>query len=528
MDYPEAESAESLKDLGVKTARRGSIFVSGKVVGALVSLALLVYLARVLRPADYGLYTIVISYSLVLGMGGNFGMGAAFRKMLPERIRDSEAMKKIIANGMFVSLSAAFAIAIAGIVVSPYVAAYVYHNSSISLPLMIAAASVFLTVFFNAAVSALIGMHKAVDSTIANLSYAVSQLLLVILFVSMGYGVLGAIAGYAASAAIGAIAALIYLAKSIGARLGKVEMAAISEITKFSMPVVASNVAMTGLMNFAPLLLGVYATATIVGNYGIALKGSRFIDLLVTSITFVLLPAFSTMLASKEMREKVEHAINSSIYYTFFLLLPIIAYMIGSAKPLVFLLFSHSYVYAPIYLSIALVGLAIEVIWGVASTLVIGHGNTRRFMQYQLTIVAIELAALLILTPLYKAYGALTAIFIISPAIATVLYSHLLRKEFGIKVSFGKPARIAVAAILLAIIMAAVSFYMKESYLVLVANLAIALIIYPGLAAAFGAISKKEIAFMAEASKGFGAVGKLSSAYLSYFRLFVVKEKVSA
>lgn len=528
MEYSEAEDAESFKGLGVKTARRGSIFVFGKLAGALVSLVLLVYLARVLKPVDYGLYTIVIAYSLVLGMGGNFGMGTAFRKMLPERIRDSEAVKRIIANGMFVSLSVAFAIAVAGIAAAPYISFYTYHSPSLSLPLMIAAASVFLSVLFNATVSALIGMHKAMDSTIANLSYSISQLFLVILLVSLGYGVLGAIAGYAASTAIGSAAALAYLAKRIGARLGRVERAAIGEITRFSMPVVASNVAMTGLMNFAPMLLGVYATASIVGNYGIALKGSRFIDLFVTSITFVLLPAFSTMLASKEMREKAQHAINSSIYYTFFLLLPIIAYMIGSAKPLVFLLFSHSYAYAPVYLSIALAGLAIEVIWGISSTLVIGHGNTRRFMQYQLSIVAIELAALLILTPFYKAYGALAAIFIISPAVATVLYTRLLGKEFGIRIDFSKPARIAAAATLLAIILFAVSFYMKESYFALAVNLAVAALFYPILASILGAVDNKSIRFMTETSKGFGAAGKLPLAYLSYFKLFAGRGKSEA
>lgn len=514
------EGSESLKSLGLKTARRGSIFVSGKLVNAVVALAILVYLARALRPVDYGLYTIVMAYSLVLGMGGNFGMGTAFRKMVPERIGNTELVRKLVSNGIFVSAGVALVISIAGIAASPYIASNIYHNPSITIPLMIAAASIVLSVLFNASVSALVGMHRAWESTVANLFYSISQLALIILLVSMGYGILGAMSAYAVSIIIGSAVSFAYLAKYLGAKIEKAERKIISEITRFSMPVVASNVAMLGIMNFAPMLLGIYVGAAVVGNYGIALRGSRFIDLLITSITFILLPAFSTMLASREMREKAERAINSSIYYTFLLLLPLIAYMIGSAYPLIFLLFSKSYSTAPVYISIALAGLAIEVIWSISSTLVIGHGNTKRFMQYQLSIVAIELASLIVLTPIYKAYGALVAVFIIAPVVAVLLYMRLLRKEFAIRVSLHKPARLALAALIIALVSAYLSFAMHQSKYALVTNLIIVLLAYPALASWFGAVDKATLEFIGESAKGLGMLGKAISAYLAYFRVF--------
>ncbi|MEM3827233.1 MAG: oligosaccharide flippase family protein [Candidatus Micrarchaeaceae archaeon] len=511
----------SFRELGAKTARRGTVFLAGKLASALISLAILVYLTRALKPIDYGLYTIVMAYSLVLGMGGNFGMGTAFRKILPEHASNPDLARKVISNGFFLSVSVALAIAIAGIAASPYIALHVYGNALITLPLMIAAGSVVLSVIFNAAVAALVGMHRVVKSTIANIVYAVSQLVLVVLLVSLGYGILGAMVAYALSVVLGSAVALAYMAAQLGVRIARIEKKVLGEITKFSAPIVVSNVAMFGMMNFAPLLLGLYASAYVVGNYGVAFRGSRFIDLLITSITFVLLPAFSSMLSSKELREKAERAINSSIFYTFLLLLPIVAYIVGGARPVVSLLFSKSYTLAPIYVSIALVGIVLEVIWSISGTLVIGHGNTRRFMQYQLAIVAMELVALLIFVPFYKAYGALLAIFIITPIFAGMLYMRLLRKEFGIRISLSKPARIAISAAIIAVMLAVITFAMHQSKYALVVNLVVLAIVYPPLLALFKAVEGSNVKFIEDTLKGMGRPGRWTIAYLDYAKTFM-------
>lgn len=504
------------KEIGIKTAKGSTIFLSGQVFNAIISLAIVIYLARTLKPELYGIYTIVLAYSLVIGMGGNFGIGTAFRKMIPEAIKEKEKIRSIISNGTFASFSAAAVIALAGVIASPYIATLVYHNPAITLPLRIAALATLLSVVLNSGVAALVGMHRTKEATAANVSYNIAQLALVVLLISYGYGILGAISAYAASLAVGSLIAFGYIASNIGAKIAGIERKVIKEITSFSVPIVISNVATTGLLNFAPMLLGVFASAAIVGNYGVALKGSRFVDLLIQSSTFVLLSAFSALLSKESIKGRIGHAFNSSVFYASLVFLPLIAYMIGSAYPLVFLLFSHAYKLAPVYVSIALAGLSAEIIWSIAGALVLGHGNSRRFMQYQLTIVAVELAALLILTPLYKAYGALLAIFIIAPITASSIYFRLLKKEFGIRIQLSGPARIGAASAILAVLLVITSAVMHESKYAIAVNALLLLAIYPVLLSLFKALDQKQLTFVKEAVQSFGRVGRIIIPYVTY------------
>ena len=85
MEYQEGTS--EVRELGSKALRSGSFFISSKIISAVVTLLLLVFLARYLKPVDYGIYTIVIALYTLLGMGGNFGMGTALRKKLSEKIK---------------------------------------------------------------------------------------------------------------------------------------------------------------------------------------------------------------------------------------------------------------------------------------------------------------------------------------------------------------------------------------------------------------------------------------------------------
>ena len=91
----------------------------------------------------------------------------------------------------------------------------------------------------------------------------------------------------------------------------------------FSAPVLASNVATYVPPNLAILLLGVYASTAIVGNYNAAFRFGNFVSVILVSISFVLLPAFAKAFSDKDLSSKIGHIYNSSIYYSLLLLLPL-------------------------------------------------------------------------------------------------------------------------------------------------------------------------------------------------------------
>ena len=257
----------SFRELGIKTAKHGTVYIIGEAFTSFLSLIVIIYLARFLLPADFGLYVIAIAFSQLLGMGGNFGIGTALRKKLPESktMHDSNTL---LSNGYFVAAFISLVIAIFGVLLSGSIASIIYHNNALAIPIILASISVFFSVLFNITMASLVGVGRVRESVYSNILYSMSQLAIIIILVSLGFGVVGAMAGYLLSLILGVILGLLLLYKKHRFILSKISKVIIKELTSFSVPLVISNIVNTGVGNFGVVLLGVFVASSIVGNYG--------------------------------------------------------------------------------------------------------------------------------------------------------------------------------------------------------------------------------------------------------------------
>lgn len=515
---------QSAEELGIATARSGTVFVLSKVGGAAVTLMLLIFLTRYLRPADYGIYTLAVAFATLLGAGGNFGIGTALRKKLPEEKAEMKRRLGIISNAYAVSTLIALAISIAGIVLSGTIATHVYGNSSMAAPLEVASVIVLLTVLFNITIAVLVGLDMIKESAISNVTYTVIQLFATVILVALGYGVLGAMAGLAAGLLIGFILAFAYVAANGYARAVMPSVKVARELTRFSAPVVVANIVASGTTSFAIAFLGVFAGAAVVGSFGAAYKLGRIVELVLTSTTFVLLPAFSKMFASEHLARRVSSIYGSSIYYMLLLLLPVLAWMVGAATPLTRLLFSSAYASAPFYFAVIAIGTAVGVIGSFAATLIIGNGDTKRFMRYQVIVVVAEVAMLLAFVPLYKAIGVLVAMFVIAPIFFDALYLRALREQFGLRLDMRRLASVALAAGVTGAVMLGIVIAMHGRYLSILATAAVDLLLYPALVVLFRGVGRRNIEFVRSIGKRFGMLYAPMNAMLRYAELFMPKE----
>lgn len=513
--------ASEVRDLGSKALRSGSFFVSSKVISAGITLLLLVFLARYLKPADYGIYSIVVALYMLLGMGGNFGMGTALRKKLSERNVGIERKRELIANGLAIAGAISLAIMIIGIALSNVLAIDVYHNATMYYPIIVAAVCVFLSVLFNLSVAALVGLGSTRHSSIGNIVYAVSQAVLVIGLVLLGYGVLGAMLGLALSLAIGLIYCMAGIFRFTGILAPKFKRSVSREMLGFSLPVVTSNIAISGTTSLAILLLGVFATSAVVGSYGAAYRLGRFFELLMTSMTFIILPAFSYTLSSKAIGKRIGSVYSNSIYYAFMALLPILAYAVSTTKPLTGLLFGSAYVGAPFYFAFISIGTVISLIGSFAGVLIIGNGDTRRFMKYQLAVVIVEVVLLAVLVPYAKVLGALVAVFAVGPIIMDVLYIKALKNQFSIGIEWKRLGKLALSSLMLFVVLFAITMALHYSRISVITNIIAALLLYPPMLAVTHSIEKRNIDFVSESMSKIRQMKKLSSFAVAYFRLFV-------
>lgn len=515
----EAKTSSDVEELALVTAKRGVIYVIGDVLTSLLTLLMLILLAMILQPTDFGIYSIVIAFSLLLGIGSNFGVGTAFRKMLPE-IRSSGRIRSLLSSGYVISLSVALVIAVVGVLASGYLAGNVYHDPSLTLPLRLGALAEFFYVLYNLSLAALVGIGLVKEAAISNTVYSAVSLVLSVGLVLMGYGIMGAILGYLLGMLVGGAAGMLYIALKGGYGAAMPTKPDARRLTSFSMPVVASHVAMNGATNFAVLFLGIFVAAAVVGNYGAAYKLARFVELAITDIALILLPAFSKALTKQSTAKKIGAIYNNSLYYTALLLFPMLAYAISVSNPLIRLLFP-SYGLAPLYFAVMIAGMALGLIGTYAGTLILGFGNSRRFMLYQVSAVAIQLILLVVFTPWLKGAGVILSLFVITPIVLDIIYIRALQSQFSLSHSYRKLVMVSLASIALLIVLYGISLALGQSKVALVVNLVVALLLYPALVALFRGATMKNIEFITKIGRRLSFLGPPLDAFMKYSGLFI-------
>lgn len=521
MPKPSKEE-KNVKNPHVKTAKNGILYVVGQIVGSFSILILLSLLARLLKPSNFGLYAIVIAFYTLLGIIGNFGIGTALRKKLAET-ENKTKRSELISNSYFMAMAIALVIAIAGVVLSGSIAAYIYHEPSLATALQLASVLVIFWVFFNLTIAVLVGLEKVKEATIIDLFYSVVQPIAAVGLVVLGYGIFGAVTGIAISIVLGSVLGLFFLSKEIDNRIIKPTKKMIKELMEFSIPIATSNIALLGPPNFAILLLGVYATSAIVGNYNAAYELGNFVGIIFSSSTFVLLPVFASMFAKNDTKSKISSMYNGSIYYTLLFLLPVLAYVVGVAQPLMYLFFSKVYSMTPFYFSFIALGSTIGIIGAYAGTLIVGYGDTKRFMIYQVLIVIVELVLLFLLTPIFKGIGVLLALFLVGPIILDIIYIRALHRQFAFKQEFGKIVPLLIAAIITFAILYGVTFLLNQSKWALPVDLVLTILIYVPLAAIFKGITSKELEFLESISDSY-KLDFIAKYIFDYAKFFIRKD----
>ncbi len=512
---------ESYKDLGLATARNGAMYVSSKIISSVVILVILIFLARYLKSDYYGLYTIVVAFSTLLGAGGNFGISTTFRKKLSENNISNEEKSNVISSGLTLSLSISFILAVIGILISKYMAFTVYHEPLLVIPFVIASITIFFTVLYNVTSAVLFGINKVKEASKITIIYSISQALAVLTLVLLGYSIIGALSGIVISLIIGSLISIYYLRKFLVYKFKFQPLKKLKEMFFFSSPILVSNLVYLGLTSFAIAFLALFVSPSIVGTYGVAFRSGRIIEVITASLTFVLLPTFSNVITDKLKKGNINKIFNNSIYYSFLILAPITVYLISVSKPLMYLLFSESYTYSYIYFSLILIGLLINIIGMYSGQLMVGYGKTKLFMKYQILTLIIELSLLLILTPILKVYGVLLSLFLIGPIIFSLIYILVLYKNFKIKFYWKRLFGIISASALLFVVLYLVSIILKQSKIAILLNLILTFIIFVPLASAFKGIDKSSLEFIKSIKDRYKKSRTIINIISTYIALFV-------
>ncbi|MEM3212117.1 MAG: oligosaccharide flippase family protein [Candidatus Micrarchaeaceae archaeon] len=512
--------------LGKRAMHTGIALFYGNMLSFFLGIAVLVAIARLLGPSQFGAYTIAVSYYLLVDAAFQYGIGSYMSKHLAQYSAgnpNKELLVSSLRSGFSLALIFAIATTAIGIGAALFVAK-IYAGAGITfVTLAIASSIIFFAILYGVSISGLTGLGKSKLIAEAMSIQAFAELVGAVSLILLGFGVNGALAGISLGYAVGfalSIALLINEFKKIVGSIASNGRSTLREALHFIAPLGAINIMSSAMGNFSTLLLGVFVPIAVVGSFGIATRSVSGLTSIYISITAMLLPIFS--IATYRVHAK-NGVINSGTYnklltYSLSFVLPMFVFVAVLSRPLVFLLISNKYAYAPLYLSLIAIGISISLLGRFISSLFIATNMNKNLMWLYAIAAIVQLALLLVLIPIFKVIGAIVAVFFFGSAIFTYLMVHVSRRRLMAITDIPRILRVFASAAILGFALLA-SYVLNSTIEEIIAGIGITFLVYPILLGLLKALGKEDIRKIRNAVEGLPA-RKLFELFLSYANRF--------
>jgi O-antigen/teichoic acid export membrane protein len=496
--------------MGVHSAGLATFVFFGKFLSLLFGAAMLIILARVLGPSQYGVYVVALATAGFISAFGSINIGAYFNKKLPQLI----AEKRIAFAGSLIGDSLIFTIAVscvltaAGILLSGSVSGLLFGSQAHYFEIALASASIFWIIAYPMLNTTLIGVGTGKELALSTMSSLVLQSTISIVLVLFGFGADGAIFGYLSGFALAAVLTGYYINRHVPISISFNGMRRrLREMLSFSMPLTLSGILGTLTSNFAVMFLGMLLiSSAVIGQYGVAQKIGNVIDLASGAISVVLVPMFATAIYRSQSLVKIGKLYHASLYYGLLFTAPMVVYASVLSRDIILTVFTQSYTLAVLYMPLISVGILIGLVGGYASSILISYGMVRRILRFSLYTTAVQFASILILGWLFRVIGVIFGYFFIGSTVSSFLYMHELHRT-GLRVRTGPILRMLLSNTVLGIALIPLIFLQIRPLYVLFLGLAEAFIVYPAALAKTHAISSDDLGVLRKVGSEMPLVG---------------------
>ncbi len=518
----ESEASE----IGAKATNVASFMLVAKLLSVLFNGAAFIIVARILGPSVYGVYTLAIAVVGVFGAFGDFGISSALSKFLAEYAQKKKyaRIESLVSNSIAIMLIGAGIFTALAILFSGLAAQYSFHNVSDSLIIQVAAFTIILGALFGASYVGLIGLGNGKYVAISVGAQSLVQAIFTIGLALLGFGafapIYGLIIGFTVGFAVVMFA--IFRRSGLKIRLVRPKIKEMRGIMDFALPLALYNLVTNIVNNFSYIVLGIFATTAVIGNFGIASKTGSILEILTAAITTTLLPTFSRALANKNTSAKISKFYNYSVSFSFVLIGPMVLLLAILSIQFSYTIFSGIYTLAPLYISLMCIGILIGIPGGYASTLLISANKVKTVFKYNLLISAVQAILLLALVPLFTGFGLALLIFIIVPAMVSIFFVAKAELIFKMKIETRKIARIVIANLIsVAFVVPLMLIITNNFILLLIAAMIEQAVIYPIILALSKGIVAKDVDLLKRITAKIPIGGKVLAIMADYSSRFI-------
>lgn len=520
----DSDSLQEAKKLAGKTAKVASLLASGKVISIIIQAFMFIVIARLLGPANYGVYILILGVAAFISAFGNVSIGTYLNERIPYLLSKKRRAEVGVAlgDGAIAMVLPGIALLIIGIAASGLISSHVLHSSAYVYLVILSMFTIVFSFLFSGFNLILVSYGDGKNSAIGNMLYSAVQAFASIFLVLLGYGIGGAIFGYVLALIVGSAFQMLTAARRFSIKVTTSGMRSrVRSMLKFSMPLTYSNIITTLISNFSLVLLGlIFVPQLLIGEYGVATKIGTLIDVVAGSISIVLIPMFAEAVNSARMNKNLSKLFHYSVYFGLLFTTPMIAYVVVFSKYLIITLFTSSYSSAVFYMQLISIGLLLSTFGTFATQLVISTRKTSAVLRYSLIAGLAEFISLIVLAPLLHVIGVIIALLYIGSIVTGMLFMNYLKK-IGIKMEMGQIGRLLLANVILGLVLSIFLFVSLSWALLLLLGAAVLLLLYPILIAKLGAISSDEVELLRELSRSIPFFGTMLDKLLAYALFFI-------
>jgi O-antigen/teichoic acid export membrane protein len=377
------------------------------------------FLARRFGPDDYGLFTLTLAIVAWL----EWTLASLFARAAVKHVADAEDWRP--AGGMVLRM---FAVAgVLGLVAlwstsSPLGA--LMHEPSLPHHLRLLAMDVPLFMLTQAHQQVLVGTGAYTKRAAVAAWRWVGRMLLVLAFVSAGFGVDGALAGIIG----GSLVELVVARSFVKPRLRDARLGDSSAMWGYAVPLFAAAVALRLFDKLDLFMLkALGASAALAGIYGAAQNLTIVPGLVALSVTTLLLSTLSRAIRLGD--DAGAHTLVHNAMRGVLLLFPFAGVAAGASTGLATLVFGARFVATGPLLSVLIFGAIAVVMISVASVLLTATGKAAWAMIVALPIVPLAVVSHLLVIPRYGASGAAVVTLVVA-SVGAVLALIAVRRAW--------------------------------------------------------------------------------------------------
>ncbi|AWV90909.1 oligosaccharide flippase family protein [Bradymonas sediminis] len=398
---PSLHAAETPNDDTARSTGRGFLVITGAklwfmLTGAVIQLGLPIFLGS---PEKFGVFKIVTESISLLNMVMITGTLQAVSKMVSEQ---PLAARRVVHQAMKLQLALGVPIAAAYALGSPWIAEQ-FNDPSLTPYIRVSSLIVLAYAFYAIFIGYFNGTKAFVAQATMDIVFSTLKMLLLVGLVLLGFGVMGAVVGFAMAAGIVCVISGVWVWRVMAREAAKPDAAEVS-ITEEQSPkaalkrllgylvlIMLYTFALNGLMRadlfmlkriaseVPPHLVGAEAvfnslSSKFAGLYGAALNIARIPYMGVIAVTFVIFPLISASTFAED-RERTKAYIHDTFRYCLLLIASVGGLLALNSDAIITGLYATAYQQAAPALAILSVSIIFFALYYVATTIIIGAGR---------------------------------------------------------------------------------------------------------------------------------------------------------